>query len=211
MTIRTVLIDDHKILRDGLRALIDHRETVEIVGEATDAATGIAVVQETQPDVVVLDLNLPVTSGIACVGDLLRVAPQVRILILTMHAVPEYVVQAFTSGVHGYAVKGQPADEVLEAIRTIAEGGRYLAPELPRALLEPRRGAGVLSPLQGLSPREREIFDLAVQGFTNEGIGTKLGISVKTVETHRAHVNRKLGVHSAAELIRFAARRGLVI
>ena len=211
MPIRTVIIDDHKILRDGLRALIDHRANVEIVGEAGDAAGGVRVVAETQPDVALLDVSLPVSNGIDCAAEIFRAAPDVRILILTMHAVHEYVLQAFAAGVHGYALKDQPAEEVLEAIGTVAAGGRYLAPALPRALIESRRGSAVTGALQGLSPREREIFDLAVRGFTNEGIGLHLGISVKTVETHRAHVNRKLGVHSAAELIRFAARRGLVV
>ena len=154
---------------------------------------------------------MPSTNGIDCAREILRADPSTKILILTMHAVHEYVLQAFASGVQGYALKDQPIEEVLAAIAAVAAGERYLAPSLPKALTEARKPGGMQSDLHGLSPREREIFDLAVRGYTNEGIGQYLGISVKTVETHRAHVNRKLGVHSAAELIRFAARRGLVV
>ena len=211
MAIRTVIIDDHEILRDGIRALLDGRGDVEIVGEAGDARNGIRVVAETQADVVLLDVGLPVSNGIAVAPEILKAAPHTRILILTMHAIHEYVLQAFAAGAHGYALKDQPADEVLEAIRTVAGGDSYLAPSLPRALLETRRGSAPTGALEALSPREREIFDLAVRGFSNQGIATNLCISVKTVETHRAHINRKLGVHSATELIRYAARHGLVI
>ncbi len=211
MGIRTVVVDDHEILRDGLRALLNGHGDVDIVGEAADARQAVKVVTEAQPDVVLLDVGLPVSNGISVAPEIMRAAPNTHILVLTMHAIHEYVLQAFAAGVHGYALKDQPADEVLEAIRTIAGGGRYLAPSLPRALLDVRRGGAPTGALEGLSPREREIFDLAVRGFSNQGIADNLTISVKTVETHRAHINRKLGVHSAAELIRFAARHGLVI
>jgi DNA-binding NarL/FixJ family response regulator len=211
MAIRTVIIDDHEILRDGIRALLNGQGEVEIVGEASDARQGLRVVTETQPDVVLLDVGLPVSNGIAVAPEILRAAPQTRVLVLTMHSVHEYVLQAFAAGVHGYALKDQPADEVIDAVRIVAGGGRYLAPSLPRALLETRRGSTPTGALEALSAREREIFDLAVRGFSNQGIAAQLCISVKTVETHRAHINRKLGVHSAAELIRFAARHGLVI
>jgi DNA-binding NarL/FixJ family response regulator len=211
MSARIVLVDDHAIFRDGLRALLEVRGDVDIVGEASDARTAVQVVMQAQPDVILLDVGLPASNGIAVAPELLRVAPLSKVLLLTMHAVQEYVLQAFAAGVHGYALKDQPANEVVEAIHTVMSGSRYLAPSLPRALLETRRGSVPAGALEALSPREREIFDLAVRGFSNTGIGAQLCISVKTVETHRAHVNRKLGVHSAAELIRFAARHGLVI
>ena len=211
MTIGVLVVDDHPVVLTGLAALISSDPGLSVVGTARSCAAARELAHDVVPDVAVLDLQLPDGDGIALGAELKQRWPGLRVLILTMHASQEYVLQAFATGVHGYALKGQPAEEVLQAIHMIADGDRYLAPEMPRGLLEPRRGAGPPSLLQGLSPREREIFDLAVQGFTNEAIGVKLGISVKTVETHRAHVNRKLGVHSAAELIRFAARRGLVI
>jgi len=210
MSIRIVIIDDHPLFRDGLRAVLQLDPTLAVAGDAADTRSGCAAVETIQPDVIVLDVGLPGSSGISAIDELHRLAPRARILMLTMHSAHEFVLQAFAAGAHGYALKDQPPTEVVEAIRTVAAGSRYLAPRLPRGLLEARQGPLRGSVLDVLSPREREIFDLVARGFSSQGIASQLFISVKTVETHRAHINRKLGFHSTVDLIRFAARHQLL-
>jgi DNA-binding NarL/FixJ family response regulator len=210
MAVRILIIDDHDLFRDGLRALLELDGHLRVVGDAGDARSGCAAASSTQPDVVSLDVGLRGTNGIAAIDDLRRAAPGARILMVTMHAEHEFVLQAFAAGAHGYAVKDQPAREVVEALKAVASGQRYLAPRLPRSLLEMRAGPLRGSVLDGLSRREREIFDLVARGFSSQGIASQLFISVKTVETHRAHINRKLGFHSTVDLVRFAARHQLL-
>jgi two-component system response regulator NreC len=205
-----VLVDDHTLFRDGLRAIISGTHDLRVVGEAGDAQEARRIVDEQQPEVVVLDVTLPGTSGIAIVPDLKRCAPGTHILILTMHDSVELATDALNAGVVGYALKDQPADEILDAIRTVRRGEPYLASRMPRSLLDPRKRAAVKHPLTALSPREREIFDLAVRGWSNEAIASELVISVKTVETHRARINKKLDAHSTADLVRYASKHGLI-
>jgi two-component system response regulator NreC len=213
ITLRIALVDDHVLFRDGLRALVSAEGDLLVVAEASDARTAFPLLEETTPDVLVVDVTLPGSSGIVLTREVLRRLPTCRVLVLTMHASEEYVIEAFAAGATGYALKSQPAAEVLEAIRTVGSGRSYLAPTLPRPGLDDaggkRRDDGGTR-LDELSPREREIFDLLVRSHSNREIAKHLYISVKTVETHRASINRKLGVHSTAELIRFAALRGLV-
>jgi two-component system, NarL family, nitrate/nitrite response regulator NarL len=210
MKVRLLVVDDHRLFREGLRALLETAPDLEIAAEAGDSRDAVHMAAAIQPDLIVLDVGLPGSNGVAAIPDLRRVAPRARILVLTMHTTHEYVRLAFAAGAIGYAVKDQTALEIVEAMRAVARGEKYLAPQLPQSLLQQRTGSISGGPLHALSPREREIFDLAVRGFSNQGIAGQLCISVKTVETHRAHINKKLGVHSAAELIRFAARHGLV-
>jgi DNA-binding NarL/FixJ family response regulator len=207
--IRVFLVDDHRLFREGLRALLAGIDDLDLIGEAADASEALRRLTDAVVDVVLVDLALPGTDGISLVRQIMAREHAPKVLALTMHSAPDYVRGAFAAGALGYALKDQSGDELVAAIRTIAAGRRYLAPRLPPSLQEPTRHA-VLGDLEALSPREREVFDLAVRGYSNEGIASHLAISVKTVETHRARINSKLGVHSAAELIRFAARRGLV-
>lgn len=212
-TLRIALVDDHVLFRDGLRALLSAEGDLEVVAEAGDARTALPLIEATSPDVVVVDVTLPGTSGITLMREILQVLPNCRVLALTMHASEEYIIQALAAGAMGYALKSQGALEVIEAIRTVGRSRPYLAASLPRPPVDAagawrRDEAG--SKLDDLSPREREIFDLLVQGNSNRSIAQQLFISVKTVETHRASINRKLGVHSTAEIMRFAALRGLV-
>jgi two-component system response regulator NreC len=203
--LRIALVDDHVLFRDGLRALVSAAGDLLVVAEASDARTALLLLEAANPDVLVVDVTLPGSSGIALAREVLRLLPKCRVLVLTMHASEEYVIHALAAGATGYALKSQPAGEVIEAIRAVGHGRPYLAPTLPR----PRREDGDTR-LDELSPREREIFDLLVQSHSNRSIAQHLFISVKTVETHRASINRKLGVHSTAEIVRFAALRGLV-
>ena len=211
--LRIALVDDHVLFRDGFRALIEAERDLLVVAEASDARSALPLIEAAAPDVLSVDVTLPGSSGFALVRDVRRILPKCRVLMLTMHPSEEYVIQAFAVGAMGYALKSQPASEVIDAVRAVGQGRRYLAPALPRPSNEDagawrRDEAGTR--LDELSQREREVFDIVVQSQSNRGIAQQLFISVKTVETHRASINRKLGVHSTAELIRFAALRGLI-
>jgi DNA-binding NarL/FixJ family response regulator len=215
--VTAVLVDDHDLFRAGLRALLTATPDVRVVGEARTARQAYAVIEATKPEVVVLDVSLAGTDGIAITRELVRRKAGCRILMLTMHAVPDCVVRALQAGALGYALKDEPAAAALQAIRATAAGTRYLSPRLPVAEIleqvQSRRAAranGGEPPLQGLSRREREVFAMVVRGMANRQIASELCISVKTVETHRAHINKKLGVHSGTELVRLAALYGVV-
>jgi DNA-binding NarL/FixJ family response regulator len=210
MAIQILVIDDHPLFRDGLRAVLGSDPSLTVVGDAADCRAGAVAAETMQPELVILDVGLPGTSGIVAIDEIRRAAPRSKILMLTMHSSHEYVLQALAAGAHGYALKDQPPLEIVEAVRVVAGGGRYLAPRLPRTLLDVRSGTLRGSVLDVLSPREREIFDLVARGFSSQGIAGQLFISIKTVETHRAHINRKLGFHSTGDLIRFAARHQLI-
>jgi DNA-binding NarL/FixJ family response regulator len=207
------LIDDHTVFREALAALLTQRDpSLEIVGERSTARDGIRAVSELRPDLVLMDIMLGGTSGIAAVRELRRLEIPCRILILTAIVEPGFVVDALSAGADGYALKEQPVDDVLGAIQRVSRGTGYVAPRMERSLGTQR---GLPTPgLQGivasLSVREREVFELVVAGYTNQRISTELFISVKTVETHRTRINKKLRVHSTVELLRLAALHGLV-
>jgi DNA-binding NarL/FixJ family response regulator len=211
--VRILLIDDHTVFREALGALLVQRDpTLEIVGERSTARDGIRAVAELRPDLVLMDIMLGGTSGIAAVRELRRLEMQCRILILTAIVEPGFVVDALSAGADGYALKEQTIDDVLTAIQRVSRGVGYVAPRMERTL---GQGRGLPAPgLQGivasLSVREREVFELVVAGYTNQRISSELFISVKTVETHRTRINKKLRVHSTVELLRLAALHGLV-
>jgi two-component system response regulator NreC len=215
VTLRLVLVDDHQLFREGFAVLLQREPDLTVVGEAADARAAYEVVEATLPDVVLVDVGLPGVNGIAVVRELVRRERQRKVLVLTMHAEEEFVAQALAAGAAGYALKHQPHREVFDAIREVAGDKVYLSPRISRIVVDDylrmQRGERAQSgPLACLSPREREVFDMLVRGYTNDGVGSHLAISVKTVETHRAHILKKLRLHSIAELIRFAARHNLV-
>ncbi len=207
MTLRIAVIDDHVLFRQGLRALFATQPDLAIVVEGADARDVYPLIEAASPDVAVVDVTLRGSSGIAATQEIVRRCPSCKVLVLTMHANEDFAARAFSAGASGYALKDQDALAVLDAIRAVAAGQRYLAPGLPVRVLGGPRAAG---PLADLSPREREVFDLIVQSQSNRDIAAYLCISIKTVETHRASINRKLGAHSTADLIRIAARHGLI-
>jgi DNA-binding NarL/FixJ family response regulator len=208
--LRTLIVDDHELYREGLCALLSTVEDVEVVAQASDAREAMRVAQAISPQFAIVDVSLPGSNGLALLRDLVRWDRRCKILMLTMHVSEPFVAQAFADGARGYALKDQPAPEIAEAVQTVARGQRYLAPRLPRELMDPRPEARSGDPLCALSRREREVFDLAVRGFSNDSMAREMSISVKTVETHRARINRKLGVHSTGDLVRFAATHGLI-
>jgi two-component system response regulator NreC len=212
--IKIMLVDDHQLFREGLVALLSAEPGMTVVGHAATSRQACAMTDQLKPDVVILDLTLPDGDGIAATREILRRRQRTRILILTMHATPFFVRKAIAAGAAGYALKSQAASEILEAVRTVAAGEAYVSPQMaPPPGSEPSRKPGQdggLSALDELSPREREVFDLVMRGLSNQAIGENLCISIKTVETHRSHINKKLDVHSTGQLIRLAALQGLV-
>jgi two-component system, NarL family, response regulator NreC len=210
---RIILVDDHQAFRESFRIALWHEASISVVGEAGSARQVYPLVEAEKPDLVVVDLMLKDTDGVSVARELARRGTAARIMILSMHSNPMFVRDAFEAGVVGYALKEQPLNEIIEAMRMAAAGERYLAPRLGAPPL-PRLRNGVAQQLEPgidqLSRREREIFGRIIQGLSSRDIAQSLCISLKTVETHRSHINRKLGVHSPAELIRLAALKGLL-
>ncbi|HXU71775.1 MAG TPA: response regulator transcription factor [Polyangia bacterium] len=204
--LRIILVEDHELFREGLRALL--APSVTIVATAVDAHEARRVVARHEHDVVLVDITLPGPSGVALLRDLKRADPQCRVLMLSMHHHLDVVADALDAGADGYALKDQSPAELLEAIYIVGGGGRYLAPALRQLAQRTDGGSGARGLLRALSRREREVFDLLVRGYGNDEVSQQLYISVKTVETHRTRIMRKLDVHSMAEMVRLAARHG---
>jgi len=211
MSSTVALVDDHPVFREGLRHLLANEPGLEVVGEAGDARGACAIANTAKPAVIVIDVALPDGDGIAATQEILRHSPRTRVLALTMHTGEFFVSRAFSAGVGGYAIKTQAPEEIIGAVCAVARGETYVPPRFSH-LVTRRNGHSTTptTPFEDLSKREQEIFDLILRGFTNEGMARALFISVKTVETHRSHINRKLRVHSTGELIRLAAMHGLL-
>lgn len=212
MTLRLVLADDHPVVREGLRALLDSEPDLEVVGQADRGEDVEGLVEQLQPDVVVLDLMMPGSAGLEVARQLAPRAPATRVLILTMHQSEAYVVEALRNGAAGYALKQAEAGELPRAIREVAAGRRYLSPPLSERALEAyaSRGGAPGDPYYTLSEREQEVLRLVAEGNSNAQIAAQLFISRRTVETHRAHAMKKLGLRSQIELALYAVRRGIV-
>jgi DNA-binding NarL/FixJ family response regulator len=208
-TTRVVLVDDHQLFRAGLRALLAVEPAVSIVAEAGDSREACTQVDAVDHDLIIIDVTLPGSNGIALIRELKRRHKRRPVLVLTMHEHADFVVDAFAAGANGYALKNQSEAELFEAIRVTAAGGRYVAPSVAE-LVRSADGSPQRSLLSSLSAREREIFDLLVRGSTNADVAKELFISVKTVETHRTRILRKLDVHNIGDLVRLAARHGLI-
>jgi two-component system, NarL family, response regulator NreC len=206
-----LLADDHTMVRQGLRALLEEESGFTVVGEAKDGPETIALTESLRPDVLVVDLMMPGVGGLEVMRQVGRKVPSVRFVVLSMYANEAYVVEALRSGAMGYVLKDTGAEELVRAIRHVAQGGRYLSPPLSEksleAYLERVRGGGAE---EALTPREREVLQLCAEGRSNAEIAERLFISPRTAETHRANLMRKLGLHSQAELIHYAFQSGLV-
>jgi two-component system response regulator NreC len=210
--LRIALVDDHPLFRAGIRSILAEQSDLAIVAEADDARHAYELAESTRPDVMVMDVNLPGVDGVSATREVLRRSPQTKVLILSMYTDEIHAARALAAGASGYAMKTQPREELLEALRAVSRGERYVPRSFSTSLLDVhRRAAGrEEGPLACLSPREREIFGLLVRGLSNRSIARELCISVKTVETHRTHIHEKLGVHSIAQLIHFAAVNGAI-
>jgi len=206
--IRVVVADDHAIVRAGLRALLDAAGDVTVVAEAADGRAAVEAVERLRPDVLLLDLSMPGLNGVEALRRVREGAPRTRVLVLSMHAAPEYVRPALRAGALGYLVKGAGLDDLLAALRAVAAGRRFLGPEAERVAA--RAGADESDDLDRLTPREREVLQLVAEGRTNREIASALGLSPKTVDAHRTRVMQKLDLHDAQALTRYALRRGLI-
>jgi len=211
---RIVLCDDHALLRSGLRALLAAEPGLEVVGEAGDGAEGVARVLALRPEVALLDITMPAMNGIEAAREIHRRAPEVKVLMLTMHDDPEYLFQALEAGAAGYVVKRAADTDLVDAIRQVVRGEAFLAPAALRQLVADylaRRERGDLPvAVEALTAREEEVLRLLAEGYTNQEIADQLVISVKTVETHRAHILGKLGLRRRAELVHYARTHGLL-
>ncbi len=209
--IRVLLADDHRIVREGLVSVLAASGHCEVVAQAADGVEAVELAFATCPDVAVLDLSMPRLGGLEAARRIHAELPATRILVLTVHGEEEYVVPVVQAGASGYLVKDAAASELLAAVRALAAGQGYFGPQAARALAEhsrhPERAA---DPYLSLTPREREVFHLVAEGRTTKEIAKALATSVKTAENHRTRLMEKLGVHNAAELVRYAARKGLL-
>jgi DNA-binding NarL/FixJ family response regulator len=210
LSIRVLVVDDHAVVRAGLRLRLDAEEDIEAVGEAGSGREAVLEARSLKPDVILLDLVMPDGTGLEVLPTLLHEGPESKVLVLSMQDDPEYVRQAFAAGASGYVLKEAADTEVVAAIREVAAGGRYVNPELGARLVTAQTEAARRADEDPLSDREHEVLRLLALGHTNQEIAKQLFISVRTAETHRAHIMRKLGLASRAELVRYALAQGLL-
>ncbi len=213
MSIRIVLADDHAVVRLGLRALLEAEPDFELLGEAVDGLDVLPMVERLRPEVLVLDLMMPGVNGLDVTRAVVQQWPETKIVILSMHANEAYVFDALRNGASAYVLKGSHATDLVQAVREVAAGRRFLSPPFSeRALDVYARSAdrATLDLYDTLTIREREVFHLAAEGHSSAEIASRLFISPRTVETHRANLMRKLGLRTQTDLVRYALRRGIV-
>jgi len=206
LTIRLVLADDHVLVRQGLRKLLESAGFI-VAGEAADGREAVRLVHRENPDIAVMDIGMPQFNGLNAALELAQTHPQVRLIVLTQHDAPQYVAEALRCGVKGYVLKNQAARDLVRAIEGVSRGEVYLSPGVASAVAE-----AYASPehrVNGLSIRERQVLQLIAEGNSTKDIAAQLGISGKTVESHRSKLMRKLDIHDTAGLVRYAIRRGV--
>ncbi len=205
---RIILADDHLMFRQGLRALLES-EGCEIVGEAGDGREAVRLARDTEPDIAILDIGMPLLNGIDAAREIRRRAPDTQLILLTMYEESAYVLESLQVGIRGYVLKAQAAEDLVAAIRQIERGGVYLSPGISETLIDAYRTKSEL-PDDPLTPRERQVLQLVAEGKTTKQIAAILTLSVKTADSHRTRLMKKLGIHDTAGLVRYAIRRGLI-
>ena len=210
--VRVLLAEDHQLVRAGIHALLDKRAGASVVAAVIDGQAAVKAVEIQQPDLVLMDIAMPGLNGLEAAGRITKSWPMVKVVILSMHANEEYLRQALKAGVTGYLLKGADIQELELAIRTVSKGEPYLTPSVARYAIQAyqQEGARPLNPLDRLSPRQREILQLIAEGHSTKEIAFRLGLSAKTVETHRSLLMERLDIHDVAGLVRFAIQVGLV-
>lgn len=211
MSIRVMLVDDHKILRDALKGVLEREHDLAVVGEASDGAEALALVRQLQPDVVLMDIGMPGIGGIEATRALRTEWPEIKVVALSTFSDRRIVLQMLDAGAGGYVVKSAGRDELLRAIRAVAHGKTYLCPDSSAVLVDSVRGKQTAeqTPRDLIGRREREVLQLLADGHTSPEIGERLHIATSTVEVHRRNIMRKLELHSIAELTKYAIRNGL--
>jgi DNA-binding NarL/FixJ family response regulator len=211
--IRVLLVDDHAILREGIKALLEKQDDIEVVAEAADGREAIPKVAQFRPDVVVLDISMPKMDGLESTRQMKRENPDIKVLVLTMHDNEEYFFQLLRAGASGYVTKRSVSRELVSAIEAVYRGESFFCPSMAKFLLSDflRLDKAVENTGQEeLTPREREIVKLIAEGYTNQQIADLLHRSVKTIESHRSNILRKLGIHDSIELVKYAVRKKLI-
>jgi two-component system response regulator NreC len=213
--IKVMLVDDHAIVRQGVRAVLTATGGFDVVGEAEDGREALGMARELAPDVVVMDLVMPVLNGIEATRQIKKAIPGTSVVVLTMHADEKYVFQALKAGASGYVLKSGPPSEIARAIESVQGGNPYFSPSISRKIMESylseEEPEKALPKGERLTAREREVLQLIAEGYTNSKIAHLMGISVKTVETHRTHIMNKLDVHDVAGLVKYSIKKGLII
>ena len=212
-TIRIVLVDDHALVRQGFRRILEEEPGLVVVGEAGNAEDGIALVRQQRPDVVLMDMAMPDANGIQAAREILRERPDTKVLVLSMYADGQYVRSALDAGVAGYILKSALETDLTRAVRAVAQGQQYLSPELSGVLIKALRDRDEPDEdtFDKLTDREKQVLQYIAHGKSNKEIAAILGLSVNTIAVHRANLMSTLGVHKAAELVLYAVRKGLVI
>jgi two-component system, NarL family, response regulator NreC len=210
--IKVLIVDDHRVVRDGLAKILEGCGDIHVVGDAADGLEAIRKFSELQPNVVLLDISMPKLNGVEVCRRIKKTNPEAKIVILSMHEEEEYSMKLVRMGVSGYLLKDSAAQEVIEAVRTAFAGKAYFSPHISKTLAESYRDSVHIKddPYERLNNREREVLQLIAEGHTNKKIAELLFISPKTVDNHRTHLMRKLNIHSAADLVRWAIKRGLL-
>ena len=211
--LRILLGDDHTVVRQGLRKILEGHEDWEVVGEAADGRDAVRLALQLQPDVAVLDIGMPLLNGIDACAQIVRKQPNVQVLILSMHSDEAYVTQAVRAGARGYLLKDSAGADLIGAIAAVAAGKSFFSPPIAKVVLDDyarRLSEKGMDRYDSLSEREREIFQLVAEGHSTKEIAEMLSVSPTTVETHRAHILQKLDIHNTAELVLYAVRRGVI-
>jgi two-component system response regulator NreC len=208
MSIRLLLADDHHLVRQSLRALLE-REGFQVLADAADGREAVRLAEQLKPDVAILDVAMPVLNGLEAAQQIQKASPRTKVVLLTMHPEEQYVAAAMRAGVKGFLLKNQAAQDLVRAIEEVARGGVYLSPRVSQVIVEASLGRREID-ADPLTPREREILQLIAEGSATKQVAAQLGISVKTAESHRARIMKKLDVHEVAGLVRYAIRQGLV-
>ena len=209
MPITVVIADDHPIVRQGLRILLEGEGNHEILGEATDGHEAARLVRKHHPDIAVLDIAMPLLNGLDCAREIRTASPDTRVILLTMHNEEPYVLQALQAGVQGYLVKTRAAGDLVQAIVEVRQGKIYLSPCISRTVVDAYL-TDAIPPREMLSLRERQVLQLIAEGKSSKEVAGFLGLSVRTAESHRARIMKKLEIHDTPGLVRYAIRRGLV-
>jgi len=211
--VRILLADDHTSLRDGIRALLEDETDMLVIGEAEDGRTAVRLACQLKPDVVLMDIAMPLLNGLEATRQITQECPEVKVLILTMHENEEYIRQVLASGAMGYILKDAAAHELLQAIHAVRRGQPVLSPAITRLVIENYLRWGDLQQddsTERLSPREREVLQLVAEGYSSKQIAEILSISIKTVQAHRTNLMSKLDLHDRADLIKYAIQRKII-
>lgn len=211
--IRILLADDHTILRNGIRAILEDEPGMDVVGEAEDGRTAVSLATQLKPDIVIMDIAMPLLNGLEATRQIKRTCPGVKVIILSMHDNEEYIIQVLEAGAMGYILKDAAARELIQALRTVYRGEAVLSPAITRIVIEDYLRWGGVRPTEdadALSPRERETLQLIAEGYTSKQISEILVISVKTVQAHRNSLMQKLHLHNRGELVKYAIQKKII-